>query len=458
MQVTETLSEGLKRGYTVVLPAANLETKRNDRLASLGKELRLPGFRPGKVPTSVVKQRFGKAVSAEVLEESVNDATRTVLTERGLRPARQPTLTVKTEDPTASGADVEFTLEMEILPSITLPEFSSIALTRLKAEVPADRVDQALQNVAKANRTQEPLTQEILSSRPEGEGAANGDILKVDFVGKIDEAPFEGGSGTDIDLEIGGTGFIPGFAEGMVGAKAGEQRTIDVTFPTEYAAENLRGKAATFDVTVKSINRQIIPPVDDELAKTVGAESAEKLRELVTNRIQQDLDAMARTRLKKLLLDALQGMVDFPVPGLMVDEEFNQIWQQIERAKEAGTLDESDKGKDDDTLKAEYRTIAERRVRLGLLLAEIGQLNAITVTEQELERAMWQQAMQFRGQEMQMLEMFRKYPMLTNSVRAPLLEDKVVDYVLELASITDEVVPLEELEKALETMADTTAA
>jgi len=455
MQVTETLSEGLKRGYTVVLPAANLETRRNDRLVSLGKELQLPGFRPGKVPQSVVKQRFGKAVSAEVLEESVNDATRTVLTERGLRPARQPTLTLKNDDPTATGIDVEFTLEMEILPAITLPDFAGITLTRLKAEVPAERVEQALTQIAKANRKLEPLSAEALASRPEGEGAVEGDVLTVDFVGKIDGTPFEGGTGNDIEVELGGAGFIPGFAEGLAGAKAGDQRTIDVTFPDDYGNEQLRGKAATFDITVKSISQQIIPPADDELAKTVGAESGDKLRELVTSRLQQELDGMARTRLKKLLLDALQDMVDFPVPALMEEEEFNQIWQQLEKAKEAGTLDEADKGKDDDTLKSEYRAIASRRVRLGLLLAEIAQVNTINVSEQELERALWQRAMQFRGQEMQMMEMFKKYPMLTNSVRAPLLEDKVVDYVLELASITDEVVPLDELEKALETMANT---
>ena len=458
MQVTETLSEGLKRGYTVVLPAANLDAKRADRLASLGKELRLPGFRPGKVPPAVVKQRYGKAVSAEVLEESVNDATRTVLSERGLRPARQPTLTLKTEDPTAPGSDIEFTLEMEILPSITLPDFAAIQLTRLKAEAPAERVEESLANIAKANRTLEPIPAETLATRPEGDGAATGDVLKVDFVGKVDGTPFEGGTANDIDVEIGGGGFIPGFAEGLVGAKPGEQRTIDVTFPDDYGAENLRSKAATFDITVKEINRQVLPPIDDELAKKVGAESADKLRELVSSRIQMDYDGMARTRLKKLLLDALQGLVDFPVPALMVEEEFNQIWQQIEKGKEAGTLDESDKNKDDDTLKAEYRAIAERRVRLGLLLAEIGQANSITVTDQELERALWQRAMQFRGQEMEMMEMFRKYPMLTNSVRAPLMEDKVVDYVLELATITDEVVSPADLEKALETMADETPA
>jgi trigger factor len=458
MQVTETLSEGLKRGYTVVLAAADLEARRSTRLASLGKEIRLPGFRPGKVPPSIVKQRYGTAVSAEVLEESVSDATRTVLTERGLRPARQPTLTLKTENPTTAGTDIEFSLEMEVLPTITLPDFSAITLTRLKAEVPAERVNEALDSIAKANRTLEPIPADTLASRPEGDGAANGDVLKIDFIGKIDDVAFDGGTANDIDVEIGGGNFIPGFAEQLVGARPGEARTINVTFPDDYGQETLRGKAATFDITVKELNRQILPAIDDDLAKKLGVDSAQALRDLVSGRIQQEFDGMARTRLKKLLLDALQGLADFPIPALMADEEFNQIWQQIEKSKEAGTLDEADKAKDDETLRAEYRAIAERRVRLGLLLAEIGSVNSITVTEQEFERALWQRAMQFRGQEMQMMEMFRKYPMLSDSIRAPLMEDKVVDYVLELATITDEVVPAAELEKALETMADSTPA
>ncbi len=458
MQVTETLSDGLKRSYNVVLPAANLDAKRADKLASLGKDLRLPGFRPGKVPLSIVKQRFGNAVSAEIVQESVDDATRTVLNERGLRPARQPKLALVTENPTAPGTDVEFTLEMEVLPSITLPDFSTVALTRLKVEIAPEKVDEALDRIAKSNRTVEPIPPEELQSRPEGEGAANGDVLTVDYVGKIDDVAFEGGTGNDAEVEIGGTGFIPGFAEGMVGAKAGEFRTISVTFPDNYGKEDMRGKAATFDITVKQINRQIVPPLDDELAKKLGAESLASVREMVTSRMQQEYDQMARTQVKKQLLDALSKLADFPVPALMVDDEFAQIWQQFEKARQEGTQDEEDKGKDDDTLKAEYRAIAERRVRLGLLLAEIGAVNAISVSQQELDRALYQRAMQFRGQEMQMLELFRKYPALTDSVRAPLLEDKVVDFVLELAAVTDQIVSPEELEKQLETMAENAEA
>jgi trigger factor len=445
MQVTETLSDGLKRNYTVVLPVADLESRRTERLTTLGKTLRLPGFRPGKVPMPIVKQRYGTAVSAEVLEESVSEATQKVLSERGLRPAQQPKVNVVTENPTALAGDLEFKVELELLPDITLPDFSGIALTRLKAEVNPESVDKALLEIAKFNHTLEPVPAETLESR--GTGAQPGEVLTVDFEGKLDGVPFEGGAGTDTNVEIGGTGFIPGFAEQLEGARPGETRTISVTFPENYGKADLAGKAATFDITVKQLNTQIIPEADDDLAKKLGTADLAALRELVTNRQQQEYDGMSRMKLKKALLDALTKLADFPAPPSIVDQEFDQIWQQFEAARKAGTQDEEDKGKDDDTLKAEYRAIAERRVRLGLMLAEIGRVNAITVSDQELDRALYQRAMQYPGQEMQMLEFMRKYPQLTNSVRGPLLEDKVVDFVLELATVTDTVVTPEELAK-----------
>jgi trigger factor len=259
--------------------------------------------------------------------------------------------------------------------------------------------------------------------------------------------PFEGGKGTDTSVEIGGTGFIPGFAEQLEGARPGEARTISVTFPENYGQADLAGKQATFDITVKQLSTQIIPPIDDDLAKKLGADDLAAVRGMVVSRQQQEFDGVSRIRLKKALLDALTGMATFPVPPSLVDQEFNQIWQQFETSRKAGTQDEEDKGKDDDTLKAEYRAIAERRVRLGLLLAEIGRVNNITVTDQELDRALYRRAMQYPGQEAQMLEFFRKYPQLTNSVRGPLLEDKVVDFVLELSKVTDTIVTPEELAK-----------
>ncbi len=445
MQVTETLSDGLKRNYTVVLPVADLESRRTERLTTLGKTLRLPGFRPGKVPMPIVKQRYGTAVSAEVLEQSVSEATQKVLSERGLRPAQQPKVDLVTENPTAMASDLEFKVELELLPDITLPDFSTIELTRLKAEVSPDTVDKALAQIAKFNRTLEPIAVEALESR--GTGATQGEIVTVDFEGKIDGVPFEGGTGTDTQVEIGGDGFIPGFAEQLQGARPGESRTINVTFPENYGKADLAGKAATFDITVKQISTQIVPEANDDLAKKIGAPDLNAVREIVTTRQQQEYDGMSRMRLKKALLDALSKMADFPVPPSIADREFDGIWRQFEAAREAGTQDEEDKAKDEDTLKSEYRAIAERRVRLGLLLAEIGRINSITVSEQEVDRALYQRAMEYRGQEMQMLELMRKYPQFTDNVRGPLLEDKVVDFVLELANVTDTVVSPEELAK-----------
>src|ERR1700733_1186979 len=254
MEVTETLSDGLKRNYTVVLPVADLESRRTERLTTLGKTLRLPGFRPGKVPMPIFKQRYGSAVSAEVLEESVSEATQRVLSDRGLRPAQQPKVNLVTENPTAMASDLEFMVELELLPDISLPDFGSIELTRLKAEVNPEAVDKALTQIAKYNRTLEPIPAETLESR--GTGAMPGEVLTIDFEGKIDGVPFEGGAATDTEVEIGGDGFIPGFAEQIEGARPGEARTIDVTFPENYGKADLAGKAATFDITVKQLSIQ----------------------------------------------------------------------------------------------------------------------------------------------------------------------------------------------------------
>lgn len=443
MQVTETLSDGLKRNYTVVLPVADLESRRTERLTSLGKTLRLPGFRPGKVPLPIVRQRYGTAVSAEVLEESVSEATRKVMSERGLRPAQQPKVDMVTENPTALANDLEFTMVLELLPDIALPEFGNIELTRVKAEVAPEAVDKVLEQIARMNRALTPIPPETIEAR--GHGAASGEVLTIDYEGKLDGQPFEGGTGKDKSVEIGATDFIPGFAEPLEGARPGDTRTINVTFPETYGKAELAGKAVTFDVTVHQLSIQTIPPIDDELAKKLGADDLAAVREALVNRQQQEYDGMSRLRLKKALMDELMKMADFPVPASIADREFEQIWQQFEASRKAGTQDEEDKSKDDETLRREYRAIAERRVRVGLLLSEIGRVNNITVSNQELDRALYQQAMQYRGQEMQMLELFRKHPHLSDTVRSPLLEEKVVDFVLELAKVTDAVVTPEEL-------------
>jgi trigger factor len=439
MQVTETLSEGLKRAFTVVVPAADIESRKTERLTSLGKTLRLPGFRPGKVPLIVVRQRYGTAVAAEVVDESVNDATRQVLTERGLRPAQQPKVDVVSGAPTdASGKDLEFKLELELLPEISMPDFGAITLTRPKVDVDPASVEPMLANLATANRDLVDFTEEELAARGENSGVADGDVLTIDFVGKLEGTEFPGGTGTDVHVDIGGSGFIPGFAEQLVGMKPGETRTIEVTFPTDYATATLAGKPVTFDVTAKALRKPVTPAVDDNLATKVGVADLEALRQVFVDRSRQEYDSLARMRVKRQLLDELAKVASFEAPQGIVDQEFDQIWQRLEADRQAGQLDEDDKSKDEDTLRAEYRAIAERRVRLGLLLAEIGRVNNIVVTAEEMTRAMREHAARYPGQEAQMMEFFRKYPQTTEGLRGPIFEEKVVDFVLELAKVEDQ--------------------
>ncbi len=450
MQVTETLSEGLKRAYTVVVPAADIESKRAARLANLGKTLNLPGFRPGKVPLMVVRQRYGTAVTAEVLEESVSEATQQVLTDRGLRPALQPRIDVVSLDAGSGAAkDLEFKVELELLPDITLPDFSNINLERMRVEVAAEPVDKALAEIAQRNRDLVEITADELGDR----GAASGEVLAVDYVGRVEGVEFPGGTGNDIDVELGGGGFIPGFSEQLEGMKPGESRTIEVTFPAEYGATNLAGKAATFDVTAKKLSRAVVPPIDDELAKKLGFDDLAAMREAITRRIQAEYDQLSRLRLKRQLLDALAEVTSFASPDGMVEQEFSQIWQRLEADRKEGRLDDDDKDKDEETLKADYRAIAERRVRLGLLLAEIGRVNSITVAPDEMTRAMRMEAARYPGQEQQIFEFFRQNPRATDSLRGPLFEEKVIDFILELAKVEEKTVTAEELAKEPEVAA-----
>jgi len=434
MQVTETLSDGLKRGWTVVVPSADLETRRTKRLAEIGKTVNLPGFRPGKVPMTVVKQRYGSAVNAEVLEESVNEATRQVMEDRGVRPATQPKVDVVSAEP---AADLEFKVEVELLPEIAMPEFADIALSRLKAAPPAEALDKALSEIAARNRD----LVEVEEARP----AAKGDVMTVDFLGKVDGEPFSGGAGTDMDIEVGGPGFIPGFTEQVEGMVPGESKVIDVTFPEEYGAKELAGKAATFDITAKKLKLPVVPAVDDELAKKLGFEAIDRVRELIGQQMQREYDHLSRARLKRQLLDELAKRVDFPIPEGMLEAEFSQIWQRLEADRKEDKLDEDDKAKDEETLKAEYRGIAARRVRLGLLLAEIGRVNGIVVGADEMTRAMRAEAGRYPGQEAAVIEFFRKNPQAAEGLRGPIFEEKVIDFILELAKVTDTEVTPEEL-------------
>ncbi len=442
MQVTETLSDGLKRGYTVVVEAAEIEQRRSQKFADLGRTLRLPGFRPGKVPLPLVRQRFGREVSAEALQESVNAATSQMLSDRGLRPAGEPRVDLVSDAAAALGgtADVEFTIEMELLPEITLPDFAGLQLTRLTAEVPAEEVDKALGRIAER---QAELV-EVSETRP----AEKGEVLTLDFQGRVEGTAFEGGTGTDMDVEVAGAGFIPGFTEQLVGMQVGETRTLSCAFPDDYQAKAVAGKPAEFEVTAKALKRKVLPPIDDELARKIGFdEGLEELRRVISDSIGREYAQMSRMHLKRQLLDALAGLASFPIPQGLADLEFNQIWRRIEADREAGRLDEADRAKDEASLREEYRAIADRRVRLGLLLSEIGRLNGITVAAEEMTRAMRAEAQRYPGQEAQVMEFFRKTPQAIEGLRGPLFEEKGVDFVIDQVQVSERVVSPEELAK-----------
>ncbi len=439
MQVTETLSDGLKRAFSVVVPAADIDGKVKAKLAEVGKTIRLPGFRPGKVPVNLVRQRHGAAITAEIMQEAINTAADLVIEERGLRPAGQPTISLSSQPDVnaVAAADLTFNVEMELLPEITPPDLASLSLTRLKSEVAPEVIEKTLQRLASQQRE--------MTVVEEDRGAEQGEILTVDFVGTVDGVAFEGGAGTDTKVEIGGEGFIPGFSEGMLGMKAGEERDIDVTFPADYTTAALAGKAAVFKITAKSLAKPSEVAIDDALATKLGFESLDKLREMVTGQMQRELDQMSRLRIKRELLDVLSDKADFPAPQNLVDAEFGAIWQRVEQDLAGGQIDDEDRGKDTDTLRAEYRAIADRRVRLGLLLSEIGSKAGIQVSQAELTQALRQEASRYPGQEMQVIEFFRKTPQAIEQLRGPLFEDKVVDYILEMAKVEDRIVSPEEL-------------
>jgi len=615
MQVNELAHEGLKRAYSVTLPAGDIASSREKRLAEIAKTVSLPGFRPGKVPLSIVRQRYGTAVMGEVLEESVNDAQRKVVTDRGLKPALQP----KIEVTNFAEGNLEFRMELEVLPDVPMPEFSGIELERLRAEPSDEEVQKILETLATRNGeltdvtearpatkgevmvcdfagsvvpdlltngpalgavpgipgqaprgweialsgglkseitaigTEEALpyfdlrvsgtaseagwvqvflegakgiaaapgaTQSLMvstkltgGSLPEGTQGKLGFNLyslgqdSVDFLDMQREgfdvtagrstlavtfpnqaeigacrpffylhgmpagaaveftvrigparliagteepalAPFAGGSATDMPIEVGGPGFIPGFTEQMEGMSVGDSRDIQVVFPLDYGSAELAGKRAVFSITGKKLQQRVPRAIDDELAKTVGQNDLAGLQAQVKEGLQREYDGMARMRLKRALLDKLADQASFPVPEGMVEGEFSQIWQRVEADLKSGRLDADDAGKDEATLRDEYRGIAQRRIRLGLLLSEIGRSNNIQVTPDELSRALRQEAARYRGQEQQVIDFFRKNPEAMENLRAPIFEEKVVDFILELAKVAERQVKPEELSEA----------
>ncbi len=434
MQVTETLSDGLKRGFTVVVPEPELAAKREKRLAELSKTMQMPGFRPGKVPMSMVRKRYGEAVAAEILEATVNDASDRLLSERGLRPAMQPKLEITKP---GQDSDLEFTVEMEVLPEVALPDVSDITLSKPVAVVSDEAVAKSLANLAEQSKSYQPV-EEV---RP----AVAGEQLKEGFIGRIDGVPFDGGTASDVDVIVAGPGFIPGFTEQLEGVSAGETRTIQVNFPEDYGAKELAGKQAEFEITVKSLAVAQVPAIDDELAKAMGLESMDDLKAKVTEQISREFEQLSRVKLKRGLLDALAERAQFAAPVSLVDAEFAEIWRQVEAAKAAGQEDPEDAAKEEETLRADYQAIADRRVRLGLLVAEIGRANEVLVTDQELQRAMFNEAMRYGQQAMQVVEFFRKNPQQMERFRGPIFEDKVVDLLLGQVKLEELSVTPEEL-------------
>ncbi len=450
MQVTETQSEGLKRQFEIVVAATDIETRVNERLTDLSKKVKLPGFRPGKVPVSLMKQRYGQSVMGEVLEQTVNDCTNQAMTDRGLRPAMKPKVEIVTFD---EGKDLQYKVDVEVLPEVTPVDFGTLEIERLVLEPTDEDVEKAVARIAESNKK----AQEPAEARP----AQNGDLVTIDFAGTVDGKEEPGMKGDDFRLEIGSGQFIPGFEEQLIGASSGDDKEVKVTFPEDYPAEALKGKEAVFQVKVKKIEEQIERAVDDEMAKELGLEGGvEELRKRVREQIGGEYDNAAKASLKRRVLDALAESHSFEVPPGMVDLEFDAIWQQIERDKEEGQLDPEDQGKSDEELKTEYRAIAERRVRLGLLLSEVGRSQSIDVSADELNQAVMNEVRRYPGQEQQVIEYFRANPSAVANIRAPLFEQKVIDWIVEQAKVSDRKVTQEEFLKLSEESgkADTASA
>ncbi len=444
MQVTETLSEGLKREFRVVVPASELETKVNTRLDDLKGKIRINGFRPGKVPASHLKRMYGRAAMAEVIEEAVRDANNQIVSERGYKLAADPKVTLPDEKEAiekviAGDSDLDYTVAVEIVPPIELADFKDIKLTRLTADVTEAEIDEALQRIADQNKP--------YAAKPEGAKAEEGDRVTIKFAGKIDGELFEGGSGDDMPVLIGSNGFIPGFEEQLVGIAAGETRTLKIKFPEHYQAENLAGKDAEFEATAKSIEAPGSVTLDDEFAKSLGLESIAKLRDAVKDRMAQEHQGMSRQKVKRQLLDELDKRHQFEPPPSLVGEEFDRVWKSVQQELENEKKTFADENTTEEKAREEYRRISERRVRLGLVLAEIGEKNKITVTEDELNRALMDHVRQFPGQEQRVWDYYRQNPEAVASLRAPIFEEKVVDFLLELAQVTDKPVSREELYK-----------
>lgn len=442
MQVVEKSNEGLSRVIAVTIPVAELNEKLDAKIKEVTPQIRLKGFRPGKVPAAHVRKTFGRDLMGEIVNATLNETSQKALDDAKVRPAApaEMNLTSDLDKVVAGQEDLSYEMALEVMPDFTPVDPKTLKLDRPTYEASDADLDEALTELAGQAKSYEDKTGKTVK-------AAEGDQLTIDFVGKIDGEAFEGGSAEDAELVIGSNRFIPGFEEQLKGAKLNEEKTIEVTFPETYQAAHLAGKAATFDVKVKAIKAEARTEIDDAFAQRLGLESLDKLKDLLRQNLNQQYAGAARFKLKRALLDQLDAAHDFPLPPKMVEAEFSNIWTQVEADRSADRLSEEDKAKSEDDLKAEYRRIAERRVRLGLVLAEIGRANNVVVTDQELNGAIMQEARQFPGQERQVLDFYRQNPGAAAQLRAPIYEEKVVDLIVSVAEVADTPITKEELLK-----------
>ena len=440
MQVIETLAEGLKREIKVVIPAKDMEAQMNERLEGVKDRVRINGFRPGKVPFAHLKKLYGKSVMAELVNEIVRDRPNTILSERGEKSATQPEISMTEDEAEAdkilnAEADFEFSIAYEVIPAIELKDVSGIKVVREVVEIADSEVDEQVLQIAESAKTYESKKGK----------AANGDRVTMDYLGKVDGVAFEGGKDEDSELVIGSNRFIPGFEDQLIGLKAGDEKVITVTFPADYPAANLAGKEATFDIKVKDVASAKDLEINDELASKLGLESAEKLREIVRSQIEGQYTSVARQKVKRQILDALDEVYDFATPEKLVSAEFDNIWRQINTDLAQSGKTFADEDTTEEAAREEYSKLAQRRVRLGLVLSEIGEKAGIEVSDEEMQQSLYQQLRQFPGQEREILDYFQKTPGAAASLRAPIFEEKVIDHLLEQISVTDKKVSKEEL-------------
>ncbi|MBL6939246.1 MAG: trigger factor [Alphaproteobacteria bacterium] len=439
MQITETVNEGLRREYKVVVPKSDLDSRLNGKIEEIKPRMNLKGFRPGKAPSSFLKKQFGKSMMSEIVEAAVNESSQKAITDNSLKPAQQPQVSLDSEiEQVVDGkSDLEFTVKVDLMPDFEVTDVSRLKVERLTGEVTDADVDEALRRLADQTKS--------YTDRADDEPSQKDDNVVIDFVGKVDGTEFAGGKADDFNLTLGSGQLIPGFEDQVTGAKKGDTREVKVTFPADYPEATLAGKDAVFDVTVKAVKKPEPVTIDNDLAKKLGMDDVATLKDRVREQIKGDFARASRLHLKRRILDALDKEHSFALPSGMVESEFNGIWKQVEAELQREGKTVADEGKSEEELKKEYHDIAERRVRLGLVLAKLGEQNGITVAPDEVQRAIAARARQFPGQEQQVFNFYSQNPQASAEIRAPIFEDKVVDFIAELAEVTDRKVDRETL-------------